>query len=170
MRPEGAHPTAPHQVNKPGGGPWVWVRAQAGPMGRWAEGWEDREEVWARGSAGSGAIMIATRGDDSPRLPPRASYPLSQAQRLTEHSVAQRGPSSCSRCFLPPRTRMPASPWLPRCGSPPLSFLLSLPRKAGGGGARGGENTTVLPTDPQLPGTSCCKASLRSWFWGLGFD
>lgn len=34
MRPEGAHPTAPHQVNKPRGGPWVWVRAQAdGPRG-----------------------------------------------------------------------------------------------------------------------------------------
>lgn len=47
----------------------------AGP-GRWAEGWEDREEVWARGSAGSGAIMIATQGDASPRLPPRASSPL----------------------------------------------------------------------------------------------
>lgn len=80
----------------------MWVRAQAD-----AEGWEDREEVWARGSAGSGAITIATRGDASPRLPPRASSPLSQAQRLTEHSVARRGPSSGSRCFLPPRSRMP---------------------------------------------------------------
>ena len=59
----------------------------AGP-GRGAEGWEDREEVWARGSAGSGAITIATQGDASPRLPPRASSLLSQARRLAEHSVA----------------------------------------------------------------------------------
>lgn len=117
----------------------------AGRQGRWAEGWEDREEVWSRGSAGSGAITIATRGDASPRLPPRASYPLSQAQRLTEHSVAQRGPSSCSRCFLPPRTQMPASSWLPPCGSPPLSFLLSLPRKARAGVRGEGKTRQFCP-------------------------
>ena len=29
MRPEGVRSTAPHQVNKPRGGPWVWVQAQA---------------------------------------------------------------------------------------------------------------------------------------------
>lgn len=86
-----------------------------GPMGRWAEGWEDREEVWARGSAGSGAITIATRGDDSPRLPPRASYPLSLKPRDSLSTVWPKG----ALPLAPAASSHPEPACLPPPGCPP---------------------------------------------------
>ena len=145
---EGAHTSqrpAPGQVDKQARRREARVRAQGQGAGRWG------------GSVGEGECWFWSNhdchtGDASPRHPPGASSP-----------------------FLNPRDSRSGAQWLdegalsPGPAPPAQNQHPSLPLHSSSCASQG-KGGTVRPTNPQLLGASFCKASLRSWYWGLEFD